>query len=123
MYNPLYRSMLGRMAVLPTALSGSRAPSAKQTFRGVLASKGEGVNAQLTCRWYHLESELESVPGWVNPLPRLTGPSAGRGTEASAVRAPGRAVTRLQVAAVEGLPQVDTPEKMVAPHDHSERYR
>ena len=28
---------------------------------------------------------------WVNPLTHLTGPSAGRGTEASAVRARGRA--------------------------------
>ena len=30
---------------------------------------------------------------WVNPRTPLTGPSAGRGTEASAVRARGRAAT------------------------------
>ena len=33
------------------------------------------------------------VTRWVNPLTPLTGPSAGRGTEASAVRACGRAAT------------------------------
>ena len=33
------------------------------------------------------------APHWVNPLTPLTRPSAGRGTEASAVRARGRAAT------------------------------
>ena len=33
------------------------------------------------------------VTRWIHPLTLLTGPSAGRGTEASAVRARGRAAT------------------------------